>query len=116
MSKTVPPLPPLEPISAESGAPGSGAPGAVTGNDVVVTPTPASKVSGSVKQPTKHPTAKVTAVGLGGGAIGTVMAWVQARFGIELLPQDVTIIMAVVTFAAGYFTKDRVSQFIADRG
>lgn len=94
------------PVSAQSVAPGG-----VNENYTAVTPALVPKSSGSVKQPTKHPTAKITAVGLGGGALGTVLAWVQARFGIELLPQDVTIIMAVVTFAAGYFTKDRIDQF-----
>lgn len=61
----------------------------------------------AVKQSTGHPTSKVAAVGIGGGALAVVIGWLQARFGIEFIDEDIALIMLVGPFLVGYFTKEK---------
>jgi len=61
----------------------------------------------SVNQPSAAPTPKMTAVGIGGGITGAFVAWVRARFDLEITVEDVAFFLPILTFALGYFTKDR---------
>lgn len=66
-----------------------------------------------MNQPTAAPTAKMTAVGLA-GAIVTLVGAVCAMFGVQV-PENVSgallvlipALVTTVTFAAGYFKKER---------
>lgn len=69
--------------------------------------TPTEPEALSVNQPTKHPTQKVTAMGLGGGGLAIVINWLRARFGIEFMPEDIELILLIGGVAAAYFTKER---------
>lgn len=59
------------------------------------------------RQPTKHPTQKVSAMAAGGGGLAIVINWLRARFGIEFLPEDIELILLIGGVAAAYFTKER---------
>lgn len=65
------------------------------------------EIPAAVKQPTGHPTSKMAAVGIGGGALAVVIGWLQARFGIEFIDEDIALLMLIGPFVAGYMTKDR---------
>ena len=71
--------------------------------------------SETVKQPTKTPTNKVFAVGMGGGFAGTVVAWLKARFNLDITVEDVALFLPLISFAAGYFMKDRVPAWMQEQ-
>jgi hypothetical protein len=48
----------------------------------------------------------MTSVGIGGGFTGVAIAWLKARFDLEITAEDVALVLPIVTFAAGYFTKE----------
>lgn len=64
----------------------------------------------SVKQPTAHPTQKVSAMAYGGGTLAVVINWLRARFGIEFMPEDIELILLIGGVGAGYLTKERVTK------
>lgn len=61
----------------------------------------------SVKQPTKHPTQKVSAMAYGGGGLAIVINWLRARWGIEFIAEDIELILLIGAVGAGYFTRER---------
>ena len=66
---------------------------------------PASE-SATVSQPTAEPTRKMSTLGLGGGVLVAVLASLKAH-GVSLLEEDIALLVLVVPWAIGYFTKER---------
>ena len=59
-----------------------------------------------VNQPSSEPTRKMSTLGLGGGVLLAVLASLKAR-GVNLLEEDIALLVLVVPWVIGYFTKER---------
>lgn len=66
----------------------------------------------SVKQPTGHLTQKMTAVGLSGGFMGALVAWLKYRVGIDITAIDVALFGPLVMVAAGWFMREKAPAWM----
>jgi hypothetical protein len=69
-----------------------------------------------VTQPSKRPTRKVGAAGLGGAA-GTLVLWARSAAGIELDAELAGAVVTLTGFITGYLIRDRapVARALARR-
>lgn len=58
-----------------------------------------------MRQPSPHPTRKMTAVMLA-GAFTTLLAWLLSLGGVEMPPEVATAVTTIIVGAAGYLTEE----------
>jgi hypothetical protein len=66
----------------------------------------AEHASGSVDQSTAHPTPKLANLGIGGGLLIALLASLKAH-GVNLFEEDIALLLLVVPWMVGYFTRDK---------